>query len=316
MATTAQDTRTETASSPIGTMDAGSVLWLYLDSIDVADTTRRAYGRALKRYAAWAQAAEVNPLRATAADVREYKRSLSEGHSAATVNAYLSAVRGFYSWFETLGGCNPAANVKGVKRHAAIGHDALSAEQARAVCRSQGETLEQLRDAAIITLMAHRGLRCIEVSRADVGDMRTIGGVRVLFVQGKGRTSKDDYVLLGGAAERAIDAYMAARGRTAADAPLFAGVGNRHKGGRLTTRTIGRIVRAAYEREGISDAHITPHSLRHTAVTLALEGGATVQQAQAMARHASIETTMIYAHNLNRLEGDAEAGVDRLIDGE
>lgn len=64
---------------------------------------------------------------------------------------------------------------------------------------------------------------------------------------------------------------------------------------------------------GIESERITAHSLRHTAVTLALLAGATVQEAQAMARHSSINTTMIYAHNIDRLETPAEGRIEDLL---
>jgi integrase len=64
----------------------------------------------------------------------------------------------------------------------------------------------------------------------------------------------------------------------------------------------------------MDSAKLTAHSLRHTAITLALVGGATVQQAQAMARHANINTTMIYAHNLERMDRAAEDALSGLLD--
>lgn len=81
----------------------------------------------------------------------------------------------------------------------------------------------------------------------------------------------------------------------------------------MTTRSVSRIVKDALRDEGISSARLTAHSLRHTAVTFALLGGASVQQAQAMARHASISTTMIYAHNLDRMAAGAEHSVDAYL---
>ena len=69
----------------------------------------------------------------------------------------------------------------------------------------------------------------------------------------------------------------------------------------------------AMAREGIKSAKLTAHSLRHTAVTFALLGGATIQETQAMARHASINTTMIYAHNLDRMAAGAEHSVDAYL---
>ncbi len=57
---------------------------------------------------------------------------------------------------------------------------------------------------------------------------------------------------------------------------------------------------------GLDSKRLTAHSLRHTAITLSIKGGASLQQAQAMARHSDPKTTMIYFHNLNRLQAGAE----------
>ena len=63
-------------------------------------------------------------------------------------------------------------------------------------------------------------------------------------------------------------------------------------------------------RVGINSERLTPHSLRHTAISLAIEGGASLTQAQAMARHASPTTTMVYFHNTNRIRDAAEKCVN------
>jgi integrase len=81
----------------------------------------------------------------------------------------------------------------------------------------------------------------------------------------------------------------------------------------MTTRAVSRIAKEAMRVQGIDSPHITAHSLRHTAVTLSLVGGATVQEAQSMARHANISTTMVYAHNLEKMEAKAENAIDRLL---
>jgi integrase/recombinase XerD len=58
---------------------------------------------------------------------------------------------------------------------------------------------------------------------------------------------------------------------------------------------------------------LTAHCLRHTAVTLALQAGATIQEVQAFARHANINTTLIYAHNIDRIRDAPERKIDALL---
>lgn len=292
------------------------VMDAYLAELDASDKTRATYRRALRQYAAWLDAEGLALDRTTRADVMSYKRHLQDAKSAATVNAYLVAVRSLYAWLNGRTGYpNVAEGVRGVKAGRQSSKDALTVAQARDLMDAPAEGERGLRDRAMVVLMVRRGLRTIEVSRANVEDMRTVNGVAVLYVQGKGRNEKDDFVVLGDACERAIRSYLKARGKVAGGDPLFSATGNRNRGGRMTTRAISRIAKEAMRAQGIDSPRLTAHSMRHTAVTLALLGGATVQETQAMARHASVETTMRYAHNLDRARAVAEGSVDRMLDG-
>ena len=171
-----------------------------------------------------------------------------------------------------------------------------------------------MRNRTIISLMLHTGLRDIEVVRANVGDRGTDGGHKVLHIQGKGREEADAIVKLTPAVNKQIDEYLALRENAALDQPLFTSISNNNRGGRLTTYTVSSIVKSALRQIGIDDPRYTAHSLRHTAITLALIGGATEAEAKEMARHADISTTMIYSHHINRLEQAAEDRVSSLLD--
>ena len=95
--------------------------------------------------------------------------------------------------------------------------------------------------------------------------------------------------------------------------PLFISHSDRNYGERLTTRSISRIVKDRLQASGLDDRRLTAHSLRHTAVTFSLIGGASIQEAQTLARHSDINTTLIYAHNLERIAKAPELKIDALI---
>lgn len=315
-ATTTITTTTSGADLARAGYDVADVLDAYLAELDASDKTRATYGRALRQYAAWLEAEGLALDRTTRADVLAYKRHLQDAKSAATVNAYLVAVRSLYAWLNSKTGYpNVAEGVRGVKAGRKSSKDALTVAQARDLMGAPAEGVRGLRDHAMVVLMVRRGLRTIEVSRANVEDLRTVNGVSVLYVQGKGHDEKDDFVVLGDACERAIRSYLKARGKVEGADPLFAATGNRNKDGRMTTRAISRIAKEAMREQGIDSPRLTAHSMRHTAVTLALMGGASIQETQAMARHASVETTMRYAHNLDRARAVAESSVDAMLDG-
>jgi integrase/recombinase XerC/integrase/recombinase XerD len=154
--------------------------------------------------------------------------------------------------------------------------------------------------------MARTGLRDIEVSRALVEDIRMEQGQEVLWIQGKGRDTKDDFVILTPEALKPIKAYLKSRGRLKKDEPLFCSHSDRNRGGALSTRSISRIIKNSMRAVGLDDSRLTAHSLRHTAISLSILGGASLQQAQAMARHTDSKTTLVYFHNLERISSGAE----------
>lgn len=123
-------------------------------------------------------------------------------------------------------------------------------------------------------------------------------------------------MILTHSAYKPIAQYQITRQAVVPAEPLFTSHSNNSNHQRLTTRSISRVIHDYYRKAGIFSKRITPHSLRHTAITLALKGGATVQEAQTMARHKSINTTMIYAHNIERLIHAAEFKIDAILNSE
>ena len=298
-----------TVARTAGTKD---IIERYLYSLDVKPRSKDAYRKALKQFLSFIETRGTTPQRA---DILAYKEHLLKNYSACTVSAYLSAVRSFYKYLESEKITpNIAGSIKGAKSQGNFRKDALTIEQAKGVLDSiDANTLEGKRNYALINLLIRTGLRTVEVERANVGDLRQQGGQAVLYVQGKGRDEKDAFVILTESSLRPIREYLRSRGKPDDQAPLFASQSDRNQGGRLTTRSISRIVKDALVAAGIDSERITAHSLRHTAVTFALLGGATIQEAQGMARHKSINTTMIYAHNIDRLKKAAEHKIDQLL---
>jgi integrase/recombinase XerC/integrase/recombinase XerD len=255
----------------------------------------------------------VNPTRA---DILSYKGHLkSQNLSPFTISSYMTVVRKLFGWAEGEGRYpNIAKGIEGAKKPKGFSKDPLTVAQIKdmldAVDRSD---IQGKRDYAILNLLIRTGLRTIEVVRADVGDIRQDGGEAVLWIQGKARDSKDEFVLLTQDSLKPIRDYLNVRGDVTSDDPLFTSDSHRNAGERLTTRTIRRIVKEALSIIGIQDGRLSAHSLRHTAVTLSLMGGATIQEAQALGRHASIDTTMIYAHNLDRVANAPERKIDAFL---
>lgn len=304
------------SDSPFAPLDE-EVIARWLDSLDLSSSTKDTYKRAFKSFCAFVRDTSLDFDALTKRDIVSFREYLvvEKRLKPTTVSNYLGAVRSFFSYAEDNGISNIARGVRGERASRDFKKASLSVDQARRLLESiDRDTEAGMRDYALLNLMLRTGLRDIEVVRADCGDIRSDSGVDVLYIQGKGRPGKDNYVVLTERALSPIREYLSMRGNSHDAAPLFASVARRNAGARLTTRSVSRIVKEALRGIGINDPRYTAHSLRHTAITFSLLGGATEREAQQMARHADISTTMIYAHNIDRIKNAAEKNIDRLLD--
>lgn len=293
---------------------SGDIITRFLASLDVKPKTKDTYRKALKQFIKFIEARGTQQTER--ADIIDYKAYLMANYSASTVSAYITAVKSLYKWLEAEKIYpNITAGIKGAKGAKGFKKDTLTAQQAKKILANiELATVEQLRDYALINLLLRTGLRTIEAERANIEDIRQEAGQALLYIQGKGRDSKDDFVILTAATLEPLQAYLKARGEKDEKAPLFCSFSNRSKGERLTTRSIRRIIKEAMQAAGIDSDRLTAHSLRHTAITFSLLGGATIQEAQQMARHSSVNTTLIYAHNIERIGHAPERKIDSYLD--
>ena len=222
----------------------------------------------------------------------------------------MSAVRLFFRFLAQEGiAPDVAQHVKTPRLSKGHKKDYFTPNQVNDILRScDRSTPEGRRDFAMLLLMTVCGLRTIEVSRANIEDLRTVGSQTVLYVQGKGRVEKNDLVRLPPVVESSIRETFADR-PTSPSSPLFVSFANCNKNGRLTTRAVSWIAKKAFRRVGLDSPRLTAHSLRHTAVTLALMGGVDLAEVQQFARHSNISTTQIYAHNLDRMQNHSESTI-------
>lgn len=287
----------------------------WVSYIDASPKTVETYRKAIKRFFVYlAENSITRPQRETILAYRDY---LKQGHKPTTVQSYLAAVRLFFQWTEREQ-IYPdiAKRVKGAKIDRGHKKDYLTTKQVTkllgAIDRS---TLKGLRDYAMLSLMVTTGLRTISIIRADVGDIRTAGDDTALYYQGKGHEEKADYVKLAEPVEAAIRDYLAAKGETDPKAPLFCSIANRNTGERMTTRSISRMAKEHLVAVGLQSDRLTAHSLRHTAATLNLLNGGTVEETQQLLGHSNINTTLIYSHALERSKNNSEQRIAKAIFG-
>ena len=287
----------------------------YTAYLDASPRTVQTYSGNVRQFVKWTQAAGIHSP--TREDVIAWREELKKRCKPSTVQNYISALRLFFQWTEQAGIYpNIAAHVKGAKLDTGHKKDYLTSTQARVLLDSiDQEPARGKRDYAIIALMITGGLRDIEICRADIGDLRLIGDSSVLYLQGKGREERTEYVKIVPEVERALRSYLKIRQRPQKKQPLFASLSNNSRGERLSTRTISSIVKGRLRAAGYDSERLTAHSLRHTAVTLSLMGGLPLDEVQQFARHRNISTTQIYAHNLDRARNRSEETIAGAIFG-
>lgn len=314
------------ASQPASFTDAASAISAFISSQRLALTSVGLYKRTLETFFCWIEQTGRNLNSLTVVDIVAYVNSLeAEGKSSLTIASYLNSVKRFYTWAASnLIYPNIAESVKAPRRCQEFRHRPLSINKTKALLlHEQGQSS---RDYAIINLMTRTGLRCVEVSRANIGDVTFIDDQRVLMVRGKGHTDKDSFVQLDEGAWEPIREYLQSeRKGDKATEPLFTSVSNHtareynHSGEkdfnarRMTTRAISGIAKKGLRAIGLDDHLFSAHSLRHTAGTNVLRAGGKIEDVQFMLRHASPATTQIYTATV-RDERRIAAGGEHLLE--
>ena len=285
----------------------------FIAYLDAKESTVETYSKAMRPF--FSYLADNGITRPTRETVIAYRDSIRARLKPSTVQTYIITLRLFFAWTAQEGLYpNVAEHIKGAKLDRQHKKDALTGSQAKAVLQGiERDTLAGKRDYAILALMTSCGLRTIEVARATIADMRNAGESAALYLQGKGRDERTEYVKLAEPVEAAIRDYLKARGKAEGKEALFTSTSNNNAGQALTTRSISGIVKEAMRAAGLDSERLTAHSLRHTAATLNLLAGGSVQETQQLLRHSNIGTTMIYAHNLERAANNSEARIAAAI---
>jgi integrase/recombinase XerD len=288
--------------------------WLYLrvGAGELAENSAAAYLRGLHKFISWCKVNGTTDLDPDT--LRSWKAALlTSGYKPQSVNAWLAGCKVFFSWAveKHYLPYNPAENVKGAsskgrnKRHV---REALTdLEVRRLFAMPDTTTPAGVRDLAILSLMAYTAIRTVEVHRANLADLRTMDGHQVLDVTGKGHFEADDLAVIDDqkTQSRLYD-WLAIRGNKLG--PLFTSLSNRSKGARLSLRALRGIVKGYMVQAGITGNKST-HSLRHSAISKVVTGGGVVK-GQSVARHESIDTTMGYYHEHDRLNDPGERFID------
>ncbi|MCU1476170.1 MAG: recombinase XerC [Subtercola sp.] len=298
----------QVSSQAVGLPSIHSLIDGYLRHLTIerglSANTLAAYRRDLARYETWLAGQGIDRFDAVAeaqlgAFTRQLRAEEPDAETGATaplaassVARIVSSVRGLHRFLAEEGETtnNVARDVKPPKLASRL-PKAISIEQMTRLLESTGgDEPNSLRDRALLELLYATGCRVSEVVALNVDDVPS--GSDFVRVLGKG--GKQRVVPVGSFARAALEAYLvrvrplySARGRSTP--ALFLGL----RGDRLSRQGAWLIIQAAAQRAGL-EAHISPHTFRHSFATHLIAGGADVRVVQDLLGHSSVTTTQIY----------------------
>ncbi|MGB0908860.1 MAG: tyrosine recombinase XerC [Nitrospirales bacterium] len=235
--------------------------------------------------------------------IRSYLRWLdNKKEKKSSLARKLATLKSFYRFLISEGRAetNPAAQIRSPRQSQQLPKVLTKDEASTLMDAPEGTCLSAARDRAILETLYSTGARVSELVGLDWDDIDLQSGIA--RVQGKGK--KERIVPVGEVAIEAIQAYHdqwiekvkaqrekeGVAQRMDVDNPLFRNL----RGGRLTTRSVERIVKKFSQR--LPNGAVAPHMLRHSFATHLLDEGADLRVIQELLGHESLATTQKYTH--------------------
>jgi site-specific recombinase XerD len=263
---------------------------------DYPPTTRKNYASQLNQWLRWCNQHGLDALRTDRHHPRAvrrdhvalYMRQLDEqlGNMPSTIAHKWSTVHSFYSWclLEEIVERDPTANVRRPKVRDQVMRPYLDRmESGRFLAFAEASSP---RDYALITLLLLNGLRISEALDANIETISSERGHHTMVIKGKG--SKIATIPLAPRTHRALLAYIGER----ESGPIFLGREGERMNRHAAARTIRRVARKAK-----IDKRLSPHSMRRSFITVALDSGVPLRDVQHGARHSDPRVTSRYDQN-------------------
>ena len=278
----------------------------FIDYLDVDNKTLKAYQVGINALMQYLK--DNNIKQPTRNDIIAFRDMLRANYSSNTTNTYMVAVKSLFKYLEVHDLYkNIAVDIKGAKYDTTPKKEVLSLEQMQYIYNN----LTDLREKALFGLMITTGLRVCEISTALIEDIRVYNNEVVLFVLGKKRDSKCEYVKLSNQVLKDIQNYIGNR----TSGYIFTSTSNNNNGGGVTTKTLRLHIKDIFKRFGLDRDTLSCHSLRRSFAVVSYETGSSIYDIQQVLHHSSINTTTRYLKQVNRDNNKTEYNVSNMILG-
>jgi integrase/recombinase XerC len=231
----------------------------------------------------------------TTGELRGFLSALHEaGYAKTSISRRLASVRSFLRFGQREGWAksNPAKALRNPRKSRKLPHFLTTEEVGKLLAAPKGESLQAIRDRAILETLYSAGLRVSELVGITDGDLDFAAGI--VRIRGKGK--RERLAPIGSYAARALKRWLdvrklSPREKSGREAPVF----TNKFGTRLTTRSVARMLEKHLKETGL-DQRTSPHTLRHSFATHLLDRGADIRSVQELLGHKSLVTTQIYTH--------------------
>ena len=265
----------------------------YLNSKSLSENTIKNYFRDLIEYFEYLKKNNLSPTKSI--EPRHIRKMLSyiveKDFKKTSISRKISAIKTYITFLEKFNYIkeNFSELISIPKKSKVLPKVMTRKEIDHLIKHIENSSKKNLRDSALIELIYSTGLRVSEVSALTIGNINFDNSE--IDVLGKG--NKERIVMFNKKSKEKLLSYLRNDKRSIASksSPLFQ---NRF-GGRLSTRSIQRILKKYLNFSGINSKYTT-HTLRHSFATHLLEGGADIKVIQQLLGHSSAETTKIYTH--------------------
>jgi integrase/recombinase XerC len=256
--------------------------------------TIRSYGDDLAIFEAYLRESLGDSADPSAADTRRLRAYAAwlggRGYAPSTVARRLACLRSFYKFLRRRGEVakDPAGTIRNPKQPKRLPRLLRVEEVVALLDGIPTDEPPGVRDRAMFETLYGGGLRVGELISLDLGDLDLDGGL----VRARGKGRRERLCPVGPEAARWLRAWLALRRPAHADEPA---VFLNRFGGRLTTRSVGRLLENHLRALGL-DWGASPHTLRHSFATHLLDRGADLRSVQELLGHRRLTTTQIYTH--------------------